>query len=362
MTDNRSFEGELTKAISGSLIVGRIVVMAVAIAIASIAIYGFGELGKLMRPGDNVPQWLFFIRYALIGIGWVLGAYLVLSGMVAVCKMAAARESGESKNIFSGIIGIFANLFVVFFATVRYLCWFIAPLIVIWGLGFIGRIPGFGPIIYGAALGLVSLAAALWIGLHVAKFFLSALVLPAIIATSGQKGISCFKESKRVLNGQPIRLVKRFLSVGLVLVLFSFLVAQGIAFLAGDGQTTPGQGGNALGRSYEVLIGGPPLKKLPLLPAYPALPLNQRVTMATGVQLGQATKARLAGAWIFGIEFIIILLVLKAVAANFFALAGLSAYQTLKGEPDMPITAPDVKVDLSKLKGSFDAVGAKIKE
>jgi hypothetical protein len=166
MANDRNFEGELTKAISGSLIVGRVVVMAVAIAIGSVALYALGALADIVK-----AQWLFWLKYLIGGIGWVVAAYFVLSGMVVVCKMAAARESGQSKNIFSGIMGIFANLFVVFFATLRYLFWFAALLIVIWGLGFIGRIPGFGPIIYGIALGLVSLAAALWLALHVAKFF-----------------------------------------------------------------------------------------------------------------------------------------------------------------------------------------------
>ncbi len=356
MTDNRNLEGELTKAISGSLIVGRIVVMAVAIAIASVAVYAFGALGGVIKLGAK-SQWLFFIKYLLTGIGWVRGAYFVLSGMVAVCRMAAARESGQSRNMFAGVMDIFTNLFVVFFATVRYLFWFVALLIVIWGLGFFGRIPEVGPIIYGIALALVSLVAGLWIALHVAKFFLSALVLPGIVATTGQKGVSCFKESKRILNGQPVRLVKRFLSVGLVLVLFSFVVAQGIGFLAREG-------GQALGDNNDgVLNGAPTMKKLPLVPAYPVLPVVRQIQMGTAIGVSpRETGTRLAGAWIFGIELIIVLLILKAVAANFFALAGLSTYQALKGEPEVPITAPDVKVDFSKFKGSLDAVGAKFKE
>ena len=362
MANDRNFDGELTKAISGSLIVGRVVVMAVAITIASLAVYAFNALAiiKVDRPK---LQWLFWVNYTISGIGWVLAAYFVLAGMASVCKMAVARESGESSNVLRGIIGIGANLFVVVFATLRYLIWFAALLLLIWGLGFLGRIPGFGPIIYGIGLGLVSTVAALWLAVHIGKFFVSALVLPGIIATAGQKGMSCYKEAKRLLNGQPVRLVKRFLAVGLVLVLFSFLVAQGLTLLAGDGRTTAGHAGNALGRnSYEVLIGGPPLKKLPMLPVYPALPLGQRMRMGTAIPRAQAEGARLAGAWIYGIELIVVLLILKAIAANFFALAGLATYNSLKGEKELPIKAPDVKVDLSKIKGSFDAVGAKIKE
>ncbi len=355
MANDRNFEGELTKAISGSLIVGRIVVMAVAIAIASVAVYALGALDGAIKLGAK-SQWLFWLKYLIRGIGWILGAYFVLSGMVAVCKMAAARESGASSNIFSGIAGIFANLFVVFFATVRYLFWFVALLIVIWGLGFIGRIPEFGPIISGIALGLVMLAAALWIALHVSKFFVSVLVLPAIMGTSGQKGISCFKESKRILNGQPIRLVKRFLAVGLVVVIYSFVVAQGIGFLGTHG-------GQALGaKNSPVLNGAPPIKKLPTVPAYAPVPVVTQVQMGTVLGATKATGTRLAGAWIFGIEFMILLVVLKAIGANFFALAGMSTYQALKGEADMPITSPDIKVDLSKIKGSFDGLGAKFKE
>ena len=84
--------------------------------------------------------------------------------------------------------------------------------------------------------------------------------------------------------------------------------------------------------------------------------------MGTAIPLGQAAGAPLAGAWIYGIELIVVLLILKAIAANFFALAGLAAYNALKDEKELPITTPDVKVDLSKIKGSFDAVGAKIKD
>ena len=362
MADNRNFEGELTKAISGSLIIGRIVVMAVAIAIASVGVYAFGAIDDAVELGQK-SQWLFWLKYLISGIGWVIGAYFVLSGMAAVCKMSAARDSGQSRNIFSGIMDIFGNLFVVFFATLRYLFWFVALLIVIWGLGFIGRIPGFGPIVYGIALGAVSVAAALWIALHVAKFFGAALVLPGIIATTAQKGISCLKESKRIINGQPVRLVKRFLTVGLVLVLFAYVIAQGIAFLAGNGVNNPGHGGAALGKSYEVLVGGPPLKYLPLAPGYPVLPVNQTLRMVSGVQVGQASKARLAGAWIFSIELIVVLLILKAVALNFFALAGMSTYQALKDAPAASITAPDIKVpDFGKMKGSLGAVGAKFRE
>ena len=350
MADNRNFDGELTKAVSGSLIAGRIVVMAVAIAIASVAVYGFRALA-LIKVG-----WLFWLNYFIAGIGWVIGAYFILSGMATVCKMAVGRDSGQSWNILSGIMDIFGNLFVVFFATVRYLFWFAALLLVIWGLGFFGRIPEFGPIIYGIALGLVSLAAALWVALHVAKFFGSALILPGIIATTGQKGIACFKETKRVISGQPVRLIKRFLAVGLAFVLFSYLVAQGIGFLRA-------QGGNALGgKNGPVLNGAPTVRYLPVVPAYDVLPVVRQIQMGTAIGRGTADGTRLAGAWIFGIELMIVLLLLKAVAVNFFALAGMSTYNALKGEPDAPITSPDMKVDLSKLKGSIGAVGAKFRE
>ncbi len=102
MADNRNFDGELTKAISGSLVAGRIVVMAVAIAIASVAVHGFAALA-LIKVG-----WLFWLNYLIAGIGWVIGAYFVLAGMTTVCKMAVGRESGQSWNIVSGIVDIFA--------------------------------------------------------------------------------------------------------------------------------------------------------------------------------------------------------------------------------------------------------------
>lgn len=349
MADNRNFDGELTKAISGSLIAGRIVVMAVAIAIASVAVHGFAALALIK------VAWLFWLNYLIAGIGWAIGAYFVLAGMTTVCKMAVGRESGQSWNIVSGIVDIFGNLFVVFFATFRYLFWFVVFLVVIWGLGFIGRIPGFGPIIYGIALGLVSVAAAWWVALHVVKFFGSTLILPGIIATTGQKGISCFKEAKRVISSQPVRLIKRFLAVGLAFVLFCYLVAQGIGFLCG-------QGGGALGGNAGVLNGAPTVRYLPVIPAFDVLPVVGQIQMGDAIGQVNATRARLAGAWIFGIELIVLLLVLKAVAASFFTLAGMSTYNALKGEPDASITAPDVKVDLSKLKGSFGAVGAKFRE
>jgi hypothetical protein len=353
MADNRDFDGELTKAVSGSLIAGRIVVMAVAIAIASVAVHGFGALA-LIKTDKPALQWLFWLNYLIRGIGWVIGAYFVLAGMTTICKMAVGRESGQSWNIVSGIIDIFGNLFVVFFATVRYLFWFVAFLIVIWGLGFFGRIPEFGPIIYGIALGLVSVAAAWWVALHVVKFFGSTLILPGIIATTGQKGISCFKEAKRVISSQPVRMIKRFLAVGLAFVLFSFVVARGIVFLQKSG-------GKAMGnKNGAVLNGAPTVRYLPVIPDYNVLPVVGAIQMGDAIGQNNATGTRLAGAWIFGIELIILLLVLKAVAANFFTLAGMSTYNALKGEPDAGITAPDV--DLSKLKGSFGAVGAKFRE
>ena len=359
MAENRSFEGELTKAISGSLVVARIVVMAVAIAIASVAMYGFEALGNLIKTaptGKSVwgPQSLFWIKYTIRGIGWILAAYVVLSGMVAVCKMAAARESGQSRSLVAGIMDVFLNLFGVFFATLRYLVWFAALLILLWGLGFVGRIPGFGPIITGAALAVVMLVLALWIALHIAKFFGAALVLPAIIASSGQKGVVCFKEAKRIVHGQPVALVKRFLAIGLAILLFSFAVCQGVTFLANHG-------GSALGEQAPVLNGAPPMKVIPKLPVYTALPVVQ-VQRMWALGTGAADKTRLAGAWIFGIELLIVLLIIKAAAANFFALAGMATYRELKDAAPAPISGPDIKVDLSKVKGSLGAVGAKFKE
>jgi len=70
-----------------------------------------------------------------------------------------------------------------------------------------------------------------------------------------------------------------------------------------------------------------------------------------------------AGAWFLTIEFMVLLLILKAIGANLFALAGMSTYQALKDEPAASITAPDLKVpDLGKMKGSLGAVGAKFRE
>ena len=69
MANDRNFDGELTKAISGSLIVGRVVVMAVAIAIASLAMYAFNALASLIK-----VDWLFWLNYLIRGAGWAIGA------------------------------------------------------------------------------------------------------------------------------------------------------------------------------------------------------------------------------------------------------------------------------------------------
>ncbi len=353
MADNRNFEGELTKAISGSLVVGRVVVMMVAIAIGSVAVYAFGKLA-MIKVG-----WLFWLNYTIAGIGWVLAAYFVLSGMVSVCKMALARETGQGGNTVTGIVGIFSNLFVVFFATLRYLFWFVAVLVLaIWAVGFLGRIPEAGPILYGIVpLGIISMCAALWIAVHVAKFFGNALILPGIIASTGQKAVSCFREGKRVINGQPVRLVKRFLSIGLVIVLFSFVVAQGLAFFATHARAA------LSGKNAPVIGGAPAMRYLPTVPSYAPLPVVTRVQMGSVLPPAKATGTRVAGAWFLTIEFMVLLLILKAIGANLFALAGMSTYQALKDEPAASITAPDLKVpDLGKMKGSLGAVGAKFRE
>jgi hypothetical protein len=186
----------------------------------------------------------------------------------------------------------------------------------------------------------------------VGKFFLSTLVLPGIIAEGGGKAIRYFNESKRVMNGYTVRLIKRFLSIGLVVVIFVFVTTQAWSFIANKTADTMGDNTNV------ALRGGPPMTVPPIVPSYQQLPI-----VGNGANIGKATGGgKSAAGWIFGIEMIIILLVIQSIPAIFYAVAGMYTYQTLKGEAENPISSPDVKVDLSKIKGSFDGLGAKFKE
>ncbi|MBN1918235.1 MAG: hypothetical protein JW889_10020 [Verrucomicrobia bacterium] len=348
MAENRSFEGELTKAISHSLDWHKIVVMAISIAIATIAFHLFGWVGGKIR-----GQYIQVFQYLIAGIGWVVGVVAVLCGMVAVCKMAAAKDAGEKKSFMVGIGYACSSLLTVIFANLRYLILLAAGIAVMWVFGWLGLIPGgAGPVIWGI-IGIIAVLVGLYVTFFVVtKFFLSTLIVPGIIAQGG-KAIACFKEGKRIINGHTIRLVKRFLSVGLAIVLFVFLTVQALDFVAAKTMDTMTRDNLNV-----VLPGGPPMTVAPIVPSYRNLPIiGDGVSIAENLGGGKA-----AAAWIFGILMIVLLLALQSIPTIFYAVAGMYTYQTLKGEPETPISGPDVNVDLSKLKGSLGAVGAKFRE
>jgi len=347
MAEKRNLEGELTKAISHSLDFHKIVVMAIAIAVATIALHFFGWVGS--KIGGKYVQ---IFQYIISGIGWLVGAVAVLCAMVAVCKMSAAKDAGEKKSFIAGIGYAVSSILTVIFANLRYLIWLALGIIVLWLLGYLGLIPKAGPVIWGI-IGFIAVLIGLYLAFFViVKFFLGTLILPGIIAQGG-KAIQCFKESKRIMNGHTITLIKRFLSVGLVIVIFVFVTLQAWQFVANKTADTMAD------NTREALSGGPPMRVPPIVPAYQFLPIIGDAGNV-GKDLLGGTKG--AGAWIFGIEMIIILLVLQSIPAIFYAVAGMYTYQSLKGEAEMPISSPAVPVDFSKLKGSFDAMGAKFRE
>ena len=347
MANDRNFEGEVTKAIGHSLDFHKIIVMAVAIAIATIAFHLFGWIGSKIS-GDYVQ----LFRYLISGIGWLVGAIVVLSAMVAVCKMASAKDGGQKVGFVGGIGHSVAAVFTVFFACFKYLIWLAAGIIVTWVLGWVGLIPKAGPIIWGIA-GFIAVLVGLYLAFFVVgKFFLSTLVLPGIIAEGGGKAIRYFNESKRIMNGHTVRLIKRFLSIGLVVVIFVFVTMQAWAFIASKTADT------MAGNTRQAITGGPPMTVAPVVPSYQQLPI-----IGAAANIGNTLGGgKGAGAWIFGIEMIIILLVIQSIPTIFFAVAGMYTYQTLKGEAETPITSPDIGDLGSKIKGSFDGLGAKFKE
>jgi hypothetical protein len=141
--------------------------------------------------------------------------------------------------------------------------------------------------------------------------------------------------------------------VGLVIVIFVYVTSQALAFVIAKTADTM-----TPDKLNVVLRGGPPMTVPPIVPAYQNLPI-----IGDSANIGKALGGgKAAAAWIFGIEMIIILLVIQSIPAIFFTVAGMYTYQSLKGEAEMPISSPDVKVDLSKMKGSLGAVGAKFKE
>jgi MFS family permease len=347
MAENRNFEGELTKAISHSLDFHKIIVMAIAIAIATVALHFFVWVG-----GKISGKYVQLFTYLISGIGWVVGAVAVLSAMVAVSKMAAAKDAGEKKSFIAGIGLCASTVLTVIFANLRYLIWLALGIAVMWIFGWLGLIPKGGPIIWGI-IGIIAVLVGLYVAFFVvAKFFLNTLILPGIIAQGG-KAIQCFKESKRIINGHTIRLIKRFLSIGLVIVIFVFVTCEAWRFVYSKTEDTMADNTRA------ALSGGPPMKVPPVVPSYQYLPI-----VDDSVNLGKALPGNTkgAGAWIFGILMIVLLLGLQSIPAIFYAVAGMYTYQALKGEPETPISGPEVPVDLSKLKGSLDAMGAKFRE
>lgn len=347
MAENRSFEGELTKAISHSLDWHKIIVMAISVAIATIALHFFGWVGS--KIGGKYVQ---VFQYLISGIGWLVGAVAILSAMVAVCKMAAAKDAGDKKSFIAGIGYACSSVLTVIFANLRYLIWLAAGILVTWVLGYIGLIPKAGPIIWAIA-GVIPVLVGLYIVFFiVAKFFLGTLILPGIIAQGGGRAIQYFKESKRIMNGHTVRLIKRFLSIGLVVVVFVFVTCEAWQFVYNKTLDTMAD------NTRVALTGGPPMTVPPIVPSYQRLPI-----IGDDANIGKALGGgKSAAAWIFGIWMIIILLVVQSVPAILFTVAGMYTYQALKSEPETPISAPNVPVDLSKLKGSLGAVGAKFKE
>ncbi len=347
MADNRNFEGELTKAIGHSLDWHKIVVMAIAIAIATIASHFFVWVGSKIT-----GKYVALFGYLISGIGWLVGAVAVLCAMVAVCKMAAAKDAGDKKSFLAGIGYASASVLTVIFANLRYLVWLAAGILLTWILGYVGLIPKVGPVVW-AIIGVIPVLVGLYVIFFiVAKFFLGTLILPGIIAQGGGKAIQYFKESKRIINGHTIRLIKRFLAIGLVIVVFVFATFEAWQFVGSKTEDTMADNAGV------ALSGGPPMRVPPIVPAYQNLPI-----IGNAANVGKALGGgKAAAAWIFGIWMIIILLALQSIPAIVFAVAGMYTYQGLKGEAEMPISSPDVKVDLSKMKGSLGAVGAKFRE
>ena len=118
MAEKRNLEGELTKAISHSLDFHKIVVMAIAIVVATIALHFFTWVGSKIS-----SKYAQVVQYFISGIGWLVGAVAVLCAMVAVCKMSAAKDAGEKKGFIAGIGYAVSSILTIIFANLRYLIW-----------------------------------------------------------------------------------------------------------------------------------------------------------------------------------------------------------------------------------------------